>query len=111
MVSAVDIPRTRQQLARFAQEERHFMTAIIIVASRNDRNLRDVHDRSWEEFTVGHLARAADQSTCYCRHNVTERLRRLVWSRGSYWWPRICLETRQGMWRYTVQKTGRRGCL
>lgn len=51
MVSSADIPRTRQQLAAFAQNEKHLLVAIVVVASRNERSLRDVHDRSWAAFT------------------------------------------------------------
>ncbi|KAL8286374.1 hypothetical protein RQP46_004391 [Phenoliferia psychrophenolica] len=40
------VPRTEEQLAKFASEELHLMTVFIVIASRHDKNPK-VHDKSW----------------------------------------------------------------
>ncbi|WWD19773.1 hypothetical protein CI109_104237 [Kwoniella shandongensis] len=50
MVPASIIPRTKEQVALFAQNERYLLAAYIIIASRPDNSpeMREVHHRSWE---------------------------------------------------------------
>ncbi|KAM0754657.1 hypothetical protein T439DRAFT_118591 [Meredithblackwellia eburnea MCA 4105] len=40
------VPRTEEQLAKFASQELHLVTVMVVIASRHDRNPR-VHDKSW----------------------------------------------------------------
>ncbi|WOO81900.1 Transcriptional activator ARO80 [Vanrija pseudolonga] len=49
MVPAAMIPRTPEQLAELAVSERYLVSAMIIIASRNDRapGMRTVHERAW----------------------------------------------------------------
>lgn len=52
IVPLASIPHSAEQLAVFAEEERHLLVAIAIVASRNDVAMRDIHERSWTLFRV-----------------------------------------------------------
>ncbi|KAK4689241.1 hypothetical protein P7C73_g879, partial [Tremellales sp. Uapishka_1] len=49
MVPASIIPRTPDQIAAFARDERYLLAAMVIIASRHNTSpgMRDVHDRSW----------------------------------------------------------------
>ncbi|KAK4702747.1 hypothetical protein P7C70_g3474, partial [Phenoliferia sp. Uapishka_3] len=40
------VPRTEEQLAKFAHEELHLTTVMCVISSRHDKNPR-VHDKSW----------------------------------------------------------------
>lgn len=52
MVPASLIPRTKDEIGVFANNERYLMTAIIIIASRNDMSIARVHDEAWALFRV-----------------------------------------------------------
>ena len=45
------IPRTEQQLGAFAKEDGYLLTAIIVIASRQDKKL-DIHEKSWNYMQV-----------------------------------------------------------
>lgn len=45
------IPKTEQQVAKFASEELHLTTVIVVIASRNEKDMR-IHDRSWAYMQV-----------------------------------------------------------
>jgi hypothetical protein len=52
VVPASRIPRTDEQLAQFAFDENHLVTAMVVVASRHDAQNPQVHDLSWEYMQV-----------------------------------------------------------
>jgi hypothetical protein len=52
MVPASLVPRGQEEIGVFANNEQYLMTAIIIIASRNDTSIRKVHDESWSLFRV-----------------------------------------------------------
>jgi hypothetical protein len=45
------IPRTEQQLACFAKDDCHLLTAIIVITSRQEKKL-DIHEKSWNYMQV-----------------------------------------------------------
>jgi hypothetical protein len=50
MVPVNRIPHSPAQIAEFARDERYFVTAMIIIASRSNYSpgMREVHERSWQ---------------------------------------------------------------
>jgi hypothetical protein len=50
MVPSSLIPRSPEQLAVFAQDERYLLTTMIIISSRNNTSeeMRSIHTRSWD---------------------------------------------------------------
>lgn len=79
MVPSAIIPRTPEEVAQFAQNERYLLTAIIIVASRNQLHMRDVHDKSWAVFRVCEIQVQADSRAGYRTSKVWALRQLLAW--------------------------------
>lgn len=54
MVPMAEIPQTLDQLASFARDERYFLTAAVIIASKHHtaKGMKQVHDKAWAVFRV-----------------------------------------------------------
>ena len=54
MVPSSIIPRTSEDMGRFASDEPYLLTGIIIIASRNHQaqGMREIHERSWAVMRV-----------------------------------------------------------
>ncbi len=59
MMSYNRIPRTGAELARFAEEDPHLLTAIVVITSRLER-MSAIHERSWNHMQVGTDILSAD---------------------------------------------------
>lgn len=72
------IPKTEQQVAKFAHEELHLTTVIVVIASRNEKDM-GIHDKSWAymqvsqvEHHVGNGAELTDDHLCLMKTLISK---------------------------------------
>jgi hypothetical protein len=52
MVPVSRMPTTELELQTFARDEKHLLTAMVIIASRHDAENPLVHEKAWEIMSV-----------------------------------------------------------
>lgn len=58
MIPVSRMPRTELDLQRFAQDEKHLLAAMVIIASRHDAENPLVHGKVWDCMSVRGWLRA-----------------------------------------------------